>query len=143
MLERTSKFRTPTLNMGIFGKLFKQRDPSPQKSEPAAPTSDPATDPNLIRVFDQRGQEVFISKDESRKNVLPGAFQKHWTRLGIVLMKNNRLNEAEKVLRSFLENHKEAESGKRSRTLLAMNRVRPDVVREMTDKVAVLQKENH
>ena len=126
--------------MSIFGKLFKKRDSSAQNQNAA---SDPANDPDLIRVFDKFGQELFIPKEEWRANVLPGALKSHWDKpdelceiivsalndgfvaevdraaerlyqldpnssrnvcvYAIVHLKNERLNEAEKVLRSFLE----------------------------------------
>lgn len=129
--------------MSILGKLFKKDEPSAQKEQPAPSASDPAKDPNLIRVFDKFGREFFISKDEWRRNVLPGTLKSNWNdpdqlceiiinalndgfisdvgkaaeRLyelnpsasrnvcvyAIVLLKNNRIDGAEKVLKSFLE----------------------------------------
>jgi len=126
--------------MSILGKLFKKRDSSAQDHNAA---SDPANEPNLIRVFDKFGQELFISKEEWRTNVLPGALKSHWDKpdelceiiisalndgfvtevdgaaerlyqldpnssrnvcvYAIVQLKNERLNEAERVLGSFLE----------------------------------------
>ena len=57
------------------------------KKEPAAvqvthvSSSDPqACDPNMIRVFDEYRREVFITKQEWRKNVLPGILKKAWNR---------------------------------------------------------------
>ncbi len=133
--------------MSIFGKLFKKPESPKQNAEVPRPSSDPADDPNLIRVFDKYGQELFISKDQWRTSVLPGTIKSQWDspdqlygiiigalddgfitdvlgaaeqlyRLdpnssraaclyGIVLMKNGRLDEAERVLRSFLEEHGE------------------------------------
>jgi tetratricopeptide (TPR) repeat protein len=129
--------------MSIFGKLFTKRDSSAQNDKSTSSASDPANDSNLIRVFDEFGQEFFISKEEWRTNVLPGALKSHWDRpdelcetiisalndgfvaevdraaerlyqldpnssrnvcvYAIVHLKNERLNEAERVLRSFLE----------------------------------------
>lgn len=129
--------------MSIFGNLFKKRDASAQSDNVTSSASDPANDPNLIRVFDKFGQELFISKEEWRTNVLPGALKSHWDKpdelcemiisalndgfvaevdsaaerlyqldpnssrnvcvYAIVQLKNERLNEAERVLRSFLE----------------------------------------
>ncbi|PWT89292.1 MAG: hypothetical protein C5B55_11660, partial [Blastocatellia bacterium] len=53
----------------LFGKTTSPTTPAP---------NDPAKDPNLIRVFDKYGKELFITKDEWRRNVLPGAIQSHW-----------------------------------------------------------------
>ncbi len=35
-------------------------------------------DPNLVQVYDEYGREVFITRNEWQKNVLPGALQQHW-----------------------------------------------------------------
>lgn len=76
--------------MNFFKKLFGQNPPPkppkpPEPPEPppstaAKPASpdDPAQDPNLIRVFDKYGRELFITKEEWRKNVLPGTLQSQW-----------------------------------------------------------------
>jgi len=134
--------------MGIFGKLFDKKPQAPkQDAEAPQPVKDLENDPNLIRVFDKYGQEVFITRDEWRSKVLPGTLQSHWNNpdqlygtiinalndgllsdvlgaaeqlhridpipsraaclYGIVLMKNKRLDEAERVLRSFVEKHGE------------------------------------
>jgi tetratricopeptide (TPR) repeat protein len=100
-------------------------------------------DPNLIRVFDEFGRELFISKEQWRTNVLPGTLKTNWNHpdklynlivgslndgffadvltaakhlysidpsrargaciYGVVLIKNNRLDEAESVFRSHME----------------------------------------
>ncbi|UWZ81647.1 tetratricopeptide repeat protein [Occallatibacter riparius] len=102
-----------------------------------------AGDPNLIRVFDEFGRELFITKEHWRTSVLPGSLKSDWDypdRLydliagslndglhadvlaaaehlyridpkrdrgactyGVVLMKNNRLDEAESVFRSHIK----------------------------------------
>jgi tetratricopeptide (TPR) repeat protein len=129
--------------MRIFGKLFKKSESTEASEKFPSPHADPANDPSLIRVFDKYGRELFISKDEWRKSVLPGALKSNWNdpdqlseiiisalndgfvaevdeaakRLyqldpnssrnvcvyAIVLLKNERLDESEKVLRAFLE----------------------------------------
>src|ERR1044072_8689606 len=131
--------------MSILGKLFRSRDSSAQNNNAASSASDPANDPNLIRVFDDFGREFFISKEEWRTTVLPGALKSHWDKpdqlceviiralndgfvgevdraderlyqldpnssrnvfvYAIVQLKKQRLNEAERVLRTFLENN--------------------------------------
>lgn len=118
------------------------------KEDRREPSGNPATDPNLIRVYDKYGRERFITKEEWRKNVLPGAIQSEWNNpdqlygvilgalndgfrteivnaarqlheidtdpvrgtcvWGIVLMEEDRLDEAEKVFRDFLAKHGEA-----------------------------------
>lgn len=129
--------------MSILGKLFKKNQRSAQKHQAPPSASDPANDPNLIRVFDKFGRELFISKDEWRTNVLPNALKSDWNNpeqlcekiisalndgfisevekaaerlyelnpsssrnvclYAIVLLKNNCIDDAEKVLKSFLE----------------------------------------
>jgi tetratricopeptide (TPR) repeat protein len=129
--------------MSIFGKLFKKRDSAAQNDKATSSAADPASDPNLIRVFDKFGREFFISREEWRTNVLPAALKSHWDQpdqlcdtiitalndgfvaevdsaaerlyqlepnssqnvcvCAIVHLKNERLDEAETVLRSFLE----------------------------------------
>lgn len=143
--------------MNFFKKLFGGSQPSekpePEKERRAPlakppPPEDPAQDPNMIRVFDKYGRELFITKDEWRKNVLPGSIQAQWNNpdplygvilsalndglradvvdaarqlykidtdalrgacvWGIVLMEEDRLDEAEKVFRGFISKHGEA-----------------------------------
>jgi tetratricopeptide (TPR) repeat protein len=64
--------------MGIFRKLFDKKPESSGGDKSSVPPSDPANDPNLIRVFDKYGQEFFISKEEWRTQVLPGAIRSQW-----------------------------------------------------------------
>lgn len=140
--------------MSLFKKLFGGKKPtSPggdhgERAHDTPPSADPAQDPNLIRVFDRYGRELFIAKEEWRKNILPGAIQAEWTKpdqlygvilaalndgfradvldaarqlyaidtdavrgacvWGIVLMEEERLDEAEQVFRDFLATHGEA-----------------------------------
>jgi tetratricopeptide (TPR) repeat protein len=62
--------------MGILRSLFgKNPAPTSVKNES---TGDPRTDPNLIRVFDKYGRELFVGKDEWRTSVLPGAIRDAW-----------------------------------------------------------------
>jgi len=112
-----------------------------------APSSDPAKDPNMIRVFDSYGREMFITKQQWRDNVLLEDIKKAWNEpdelynmifsalndgfrsdvvdaakqlyridpdrsrgacvWGIVLMEEDRLDEAEKVFRDHIEKHGE------------------------------------
>ncbi len=51
--------------------------PSTVAAPPAA-VSDPAKDPNMIRVHDAYGREMFITKQEWRDSVLLGHIQKVW-----------------------------------------------------------------
>jgi len=67
--------------MNFFKKLFGARSVA---SLAAAATlsaqnttqPDPAKDPNMIRVFDAYGREMFITKETWRKDVLPGVLKK-------------------------------------------------------------------
>src|SRR5215831_20982963 len=67
--------------MGLFSKK-KPTDasqPIAGSSGPVSSTkSDPRTDPNLIRVFDEFGRELFITKEQWRKSVLPGTLKANW-----------------------------------------------------------------
>ena len=74
--------------MSFIKKFFGGGKPSKQPElaeEHRAPLTklpspkDPSRDPNMIRVFDKYGREFFITKDEWRKNVLPGAIQAEWS----------------------------------------------------------------
>ncbi len=58
---------------GMFGRK-KQDDAS--ASKPSSTTKDPATDPNMVRVYDEYGRECYIEKNTWRTNVLPGALNK-------------------------------------------------------------------
>ena len=67
--------------MGLFGK--KKAGAVPQSTaDSSRPVSsaklDPRTDPNLIRVFDEFGRELFITKEQWRKGVLPGTLKSNW-----------------------------------------------------------------
>ena len=144
--------------MSLFDNLFGRKKPEaarpqPAPFKPAVPPpkretpSDPSKDPNLIKVFDAYGRELFINKEEWRTNVLPGTLKTNWSNAeqlagvvisalndgffsdvlaaaeqlhridpdrirgacvyGIVLMKNNRLEESEKILRNYIEKHGE------------------------------------
>lgn len=66
--------------MGLFGgKLFKGKK---KKTVPAGAavsrSDDPSTDPKLIRVFDKYGQEMFITREQWRDNILMGNIEKAW-----------------------------------------------------------------
>ena len=77
--------------MSFFGNLFGKK-PEPRKEAPARPFTpaklppiksapvDPSGDPNLIRIFDAYGREMFIAKEEWRKNVLPGSIKSNWNK---------------------------------------------------------------
>lgn len=127
--------------MSILKKLFgKQSDSSA--------LADLSRRDDMVRMFDIDGNEIFISKSEYRKKVLPGSFEKSKgntdelyraialaledgffeeclsparrlvqidpdkqrsaTVLGIALMKNNRLDEAQEVLETYLRENGES-----------------------------------
>lgn len=134
--------------MSIFEKLFgkKPADKTVVTKLPIRVT-DPSKDPNMIRVYDQYGRELFISRDEWRKSVLGPNLKKVWNNpdelynliisalgdgfrsdvvdaahqlykidtnpirgaciWGIVLMEEDRLNEAETVFRDVTAKHGE------------------------------------
>jgi predicted Zn-dependent protease len=136
--------------MGLFGKKEKAPAQAPATRLPANASpanTDPRTDPNLIRLFDEFGRELFITKEQWLTSVLPGTLKSNWNNpdqlygiivgslndgffhevldaaehlylidpvpargacvYGIVLMKNNCLDQAERVLRSHSEKHGE------------------------------------
>ena len=69
----------------MFGAGNPSKSPEPTEERPAplaklSHPKDPAQDPNMIRVFDAYGRELFISKEEWRKNVLPGSIQSNWNK---------------------------------------------------------------
>jgi tetratricopeptide (TPR) repeat protein len=66
--------------MGLFDRFFgrKADDPQPEP-DPVPPTpASPAANPDLIRVFDAYGREMFIAREEWRTSVLPGAIRSSW-----------------------------------------------------------------
>ncbi|MGA1983451.1 MAG: tetratricopeptide repeat protein [Acidobacteriaceae bacterium] len=134
--------------MGLFAKLRgKSSGEEPPKSPqpPAAPAGSSQPDPNLIRVFDEFGRELSITKDTWRTKVLPGSLKSNWDNpdqlytiivgslndgffsdvldaakhlavidkdpargacvYGIVLMKSDRLDDAERVFQTYIESH--------------------------------------
>src|SRR2546421_6697817 len=70
--------------MSFLKKLFsgsaspKKREAHQETAAKAASPKDPAQDPNLIRVYDGYGRELFITKEQWRTNVLPGTIQSNW-----------------------------------------------------------------
>ena len=69
--------------MNFFKKLFGKNQPAgnkpaapPAQEGAAQPAIDPAKDPNLIKVFDAYGQEMFLTKEAWRKDVLPTVNQR-------------------------------------------------------------------
>ena len=144
--------------MSLFDNLFGRKKPEPDPVPPKPPTpailppkknqlGDSSKDPNMIKVFDAYGREMFITKEVWRTKVLPGTLKSNWNNAeqlagivigsmndgffadvlaaaeqlyridpipargacayGIVLMKNNRLDDAEKVFRDHIEKHGE------------------------------------
>jgi tetratricopeptide (TPR) repeat protein len=67
--------------MSFLDRLFGKR---PQTSQPAIapltqlPVEEMRNDPNLVRVFDKFGRELFLTKEDWRKSVLPGTLQAQW-----------------------------------------------------------------
>ena len=67
--------------MSFFGKLFgKKETPSSKNAAATAPLppGDPSKDPNLIRVHDAYGRELFITREEWRDSVLLGNIERVW-----------------------------------------------------------------
>jgi tetratricopeptide (TPR) repeat protein len=144
--------------MGLFDNLFgrkksqaRHEQPAPFKPATLPPkkeaSGDLSKDPNLIKVFDGYGREMFITKEQWRANVLPSTLKENWNNAeqlgaivigalndgffpdvlnaakqlhhidsvpsrgacvyGIALMKNKRLDDAEKVFRNYIEKHGE------------------------------------
>lgn len=68
--------------MSLFKKLFGKKDQPPATPPPAPPPlpteADPSKDPNMMRVHDGYGRELFITRQQWRDNVLLGNIQKAW-----------------------------------------------------------------
>jgi len=65
--------------MNILKKIFGTGKPAKlNKVEAPGPAVDPASDPNMIRVFDAYGREMFITRQQWRDNVLQGNIEKNW-----------------------------------------------------------------
>lgn len=62
--------------VSFLRKLFGRKSPPPASPTPDA--SDLSKDPNLIKVFDSYGREIFITKQEWRDSVLLGHIEKVW-----------------------------------------------------------------
>lgn len=133
--------------MNLFRKLIgrgKSEGNAPAKGADA-PQRDLRDDPNMVRVFDGYGREMFIAKEDWKNNVLLGNLEKvrdkpdelysmlvhalgdgfaseitpfaeHLAKtdpvpsrgatiLGIVYLETDRLDEAERVLRGYLDTH--------------------------------------
>ncbi|WP_183006398.1 tetratricopeptide repeat protein [Achromobacter sp. UMC71] len=64
--------------MSFLKKILGQQPTPPAAEAEAAPVSDPAQDPNLIRAYDAYGREIFVTREQWRENVLAGAIEQHW-----------------------------------------------------------------
>jgi len=51
-----------------------------KKSQPPSAAADPAQNGEQIQVHDQFGRELFISRDQWRKSVLPNTIRNAWTK---------------------------------------------------------------
>jgi len=57
--------------MGFFSRLFgKSEGQKPNSTPDNRTTSELANDPNMIRVYDKYGREMFITRDNWRNSVL-------------------------------------------------------------------------
>lgn len=130
--------------MSFLKNLFGKKTDPPRQTLPPV---DPSKDPDMIRVYDGFGRELFIQKTKWRDEVLIPNIQKVWDKpdelynmivtalgdgfrshvvdatkhlfeidpiksraaciWGIVLMEEERLDEAEKVFRGYIEEHGE------------------------------------
>jgi len=65
-------------------KLFGKKEPAATQSTASSsapvssPNADPRAAPRLIRVFDEFGRELFITKEQWRTSVLPGTLKSNW-----------------------------------------------------------------
>ena len=67
--------------MGIFDRIFRRKKDAESALAPLPgqkPATDPATDPNMIKVFDAYGRELFITRDDWRESVLKGSLEQAW-----------------------------------------------------------------
>ena len=66
--------------MGIFDKLFRQNKSSERQTVQLAttPSVDPSKDPNLIKVYDNYGRELFITRQQWRDSILMDNLKKAW-----------------------------------------------------------------
>lgn len=61
----------------VFGRKERSSDSTPEPPAPSTPP-DPSKDPNLIRVQDAYGRELFLTKQAWRDSVLLGHIKKVW-----------------------------------------------------------------
>lgn len=66
--------------MPFFGKnkAVAQTQHSPSAAPASVAKTNQGADPNLIRVYDEYGRELFITKEQWRTNVLPGSLKSNW-----------------------------------------------------------------
>lgn len=65
--------------MGFLKNLFGgSKPPKPTPVSQPRPPTNLAEDPNMIRVFDAYGRELFITRQQWRDNVLLGSIEKNW-----------------------------------------------------------------
>ena len=109
--------------MGLFGDFFGKNDPASAENMPAAGPTDPANDPNMVRVFDSYGREMFITREDWVEKVLSGAIKKDWDdagRLSSVIIQSLRDKFFEEMVKPA-ERLREIDPDKeRSATLLGV-----------------------
>ena len=68
--------------MSFLTKLFGKGTPPPPPADAALqmPPEDPSKDPNMIRVHDAYGRELFITREQWRDSVLLGNIEKMWNK---------------------------------------------------------------
>lgn len=104
--------------MGILKKLFgSNKSPKPTPPKTSAPSGNPAEDPDMIRVYDDYGRELFITRQQWRDNVLPGTIEKNWddaeALAGLIIesLRGNFFDEMIKPAERLLQLEEDAERG--------------------------------
>ncbi|HEX5243776.1 MAG TPA: tetratricopeptide repeat protein [Tepidisphaeraceae bacterium] len=99
------------------------RAPAPTPDRQVPGSIDPAKDPNMIKVFDAYGRELFITRDAWRDSVLKGTIDKAWNdadqlaSLTVQCLHDQFLEESLRPAKRLLELDRDAE---RSSVLLSI-----------------------
>lgn len=110
--------------MSILKKLFGgNKSPKPTPPTSSTPPGNPAEDPDMVRVYDGYGRELFITRQQWRDDVLRGAIEKSWddaeALAGFIIesLRDNFFDEMVKPAERLLQLEEDAE---RSAVLLAI-----------------------
>ena len=106
-------------------------------------------DPNLIRVYDKYGRQLFVTKETWRTDVLPGTIQANWDNpdqlYNLIIAALNdgfRADILEAAKHLYDVDAERLRALVLAETLRGLKRVRPDIVTEFRENIKMLRAEH-